>query len=211
MNAARFDALLFDFDGVLADTEPRHYQCWRAIVEPLGIRVDWEYYRENCVGVPDEVLARERFRLSRPAEQVERKRAAFRAALEAAPPFLPATLELVGRLAAAYSLAVVSSSARSEVEPPLMRAGIRDCFRAMVTREDVAEPKPAAEPYRKAAALLGARRPLVIEDSEHGVASGRAAGFEVLRIATPEELAARVELRLREAGVGPGGHKRQVR
>ena len=49
--ASRFDALLFDFDGVLADTEKVHYECWSEILQPFGIAVSWEVYLRECVGM----------------------------------------------------------------------------------------------------------------------------------------------------------------
>ena len=51
-----FDAILFDFDGVLADTEPIHYACWREIMVPFGIELGWDFYRNNCIGVSDRLM-----------------------------------------------------------------------------------------------------------------------------------------------------------
>ena len=105
---------------------------------------------------------------------------------------------MIRELSKNYKLAVVSSSGRSEVERPIQKAGFRDCFGAMVCGREVANLKPAPDPYLKAAELLGSRKPLVIEDSDAGVASGLAAGFDVLRISTSdrvvEELLARLSV-----------------
>ncbi len=49
-------ALLFDFDGVLADTEPLHWQAWREIVQPFGIDLDWVTFRDTCIGVTDSAM-----------------------------------------------------------------------------------------------------------------------------------------------------------
>jgi HAD superfamily hydrolase (TIGR01509 family) len=117
--------------------------------------------------------------------------------MEAAEPFLPDTARLLEELFNVYRLAVVSSSYKSEVEPPLLRAGIRQYFQFLITGEDVRNFKPSPEPYLLAAARLGARRPLVIEDSDAGVASGRAAGFEVLRVSTVENVGREVREYLR--------------
>jgi HAD superfamily hydrolase (TIGR01509 family) len=73
-----------------------------------------------------------------------------------------------------------------------MHGGIRACFHELVCGKEVENLKPAPDPYLKAAELLGARQPLVIEDSESGVASARAAGFEVLRITDVEGVATAV-------------------
>ena len=191
-----WDALLFDFDGVLADTEPIHFSCWSELLAPFGIFFDWEFYQRNCVGISDRQMV-ERFAAARnpplPWEEIyphyQRKQGMFRDRLLANPPFLPETLALIRELAADYKLAVVSSSGRSEVELPIERAGVRDCFQAFVCGREVPNLKPAPDPYLKAAELLGARRPLVVEDSDAGVASGQAAGFEVLRVSKPDRVA----------------------
>ena len=74
----------------------------------------------------------------------------------------------------------------------LRRTGILEYFGALVFGDDVVKFKPHPEPYLMAAAKLEASRPLVVEDSETGAASGRAAGFEVLRIMRAEDLPGQV-------------------
>ena len=196
-----WDALLFDFDGVLADTEPVHYACWRQIVKPFGIQLDWTYYQKQCTGVSDRLMidrlaSGDPFKFEAIWSQYQAKQEMFRAELERTPPFLEESLALIRELHAGYRLAVVSSSARTEVEPPLARAGIRECFQSLVCGKEVQNLKPAPDPYLKAAEILGARRPLVIEDSDAGVASGLAAGFEVLRVMDARTMAAEVRRKL---------------
>jgi len=53
-----FDAILFDFDGVLLDSEPVHCACWAEVLAPLGVTVEWEYYRQHGVGVDDRGMLR---------------------------------------------------------------------------------------------------------------------------------------------------------
>ena len=185
---AKYDALLFDFDGVLADTERVHHRAWNQTLEPLGIQLDWPAYQKNFVGVADEVALRERLGLDDREGLVARKQALFRQGLEESQPFLADTVRLVEQLHGVYTLAVVSSSYKSEVEPPLIRGRIRPCFQLLITGEDVKHFKPSPEPYLLAAERMGARRPLVIEDSVAGVASGRAAGFEVLQVSRVEDV-----------------------
>ena len=174
-----------------------HHWAWNQTLEPLGIQLDWDAYRKNFVGVADEVALRERLHLIDKNGLVVRKQSLFRQKLAEAQPFLPATVSLVEELSKVYKLAVVSSSYRSEVEPPLIRAGMRPCFQLLTTGEDVQNFKPSPEPYLLAAERLGARRPLVIEDSDAGVASGRAAGFEVLRVSAVENVGREVREYLR--------------
>ena len=129
----KYDALLFDFDGVLADTERVHHRAWNQALEPLGIQLDWPSYQKNFVGVADEVALRERLHLHDQNGLVARKQALFRRGLEESQPFLEDTVRLLEEIQNIYTLAVVSSSYKSEVEPPLVRGGIRPCFQLLIT------------------------------------------------------------------------------
>jgi beta-phosphoglucomutase len=199
------DAILFDFDGVLVDSEPIHYDCWMEVLGPFGLRVDWDTYVRTCVGISDRTML-ERFAAENPTPldveqlfaQYPVKKALFRDRMLAANPFLPATLALIAETASRLPLAVVSSSGRTEVEPPIVHAGIRHHFQALVCGLEAGKLKPEPDPYLKAAELLHARNPLVVEDSDAGVAAGRAAGFEVLRINHPSELADELRKRLEQ-------------
>jgi beta-phosphoglucomutase len=190
-----YDALLFDFDGVLADTELVHYACWRDVLVPFGMEIEWPWYQANCVGIADHVLA-PCFGVGDPVALVTEKQQRFRDALTLSPPFLPETADLIRELAVSYRLAVVSSSFRTEVVPPLERAELDRYFAAILCGDDVAHLKPAPDPYLKAAEMLQAKRPLVIEDSDAGVASGQAAGFDVVRISGPARLSEELRRRL---------------
>jgi len=191
-----YDAILFDFDGVLADTEPVHYACWKEVLAPFGIHFDWPFYQERCIGISDRQMV-ERLAAERipplPLDEVMpayySKLGIFRAKIEAIPPFLPDTVALVRELCSIYDLAVVSSSGRPEVEEPIERGGFRDCFQAFVCGREVENLKPAPDPYLRAAELLSAKRPLVVEDSDAGVASAKAAGYDVLRVSSAENVA----------------------
>jgi len=195
----RFDAILFDFDGVLADTEPVHFACWAEVLAPFGITFEWDYYQEHCVGVDD----REALRLMaatapQPCNWEElfarypTKKELFRARTLASPPFDPALGALLESLHERYKLAVVTSSARTEIDPLLTAGGLRRHFDALVCGREAGPHKPAPEPYLLAAKLLGASAPLVVEDSAPGIASGRAAGFEVLAIDRVTDMPARL-------------------
>lgn len=191
----RYEAILFDFDGVLLDSEPIHFACWHEVLLPLGIELDWETYRTHCIGVADRdmaeflaTLAPEPISPERIFAEYPRKSLQYVSRVAAQPPFPDATRRLLEQLSRRFKLAVVSSSGRSEVEPLLVAGGLRSFFEAVVCGEDVTRHKPDPEPYLLAARLLKVARALVVEDSEPGAASGRAAGFDVLRIASPEEL-----------------------
>lgn len=189
-----FDAILFDFDGVLLDSEPLHCACWAEVLEPAGAKLDWDTYEARYVGMDDRQMLRMIAAETDPPldwqtlwAQFPAKKECFRRKM-LEPSFPPALPDLLEKLSAEFKLAVVSSSSHIEVEPPLEARGLRRYFQAVVCGEDVEHHKPAPDPYLLAARLLGARTPLVVEDSEPGLASGRAAGFEVLPVARAAEM-----------------------
>ena len=198
----RYEAVLFDFDGVLADTEPLHFEAWRDALSPLGIRLDWDFYRSQCIGIcDDELLELLATQSNRPQttlrlrQQMPVKQRLFLAKAEAAPPVPEQVISMIKDLIS-YRLAVVTSTSRLEVEPVLRAAGILESFQCVICAEDVARHKPDPEPYLEAARRLGIKHGLVVEDSVAGEAAAKAAGFEVLRVASVAEVPRRVRERL---------------
>jgi beta-phosphoglucomutase len=185
----RYEAILFDFDGVLMDSEPVHYACWMEALAPLGVHLDWDTYAARCIGASEPATMELFAALSDPPLELAAvqarypiKKELFRARMAVEPPFAPGVREFVARLAGRYKLAVVTSSARQEIEPLIEGGGIRPHFGAVVCAEDVSRHKPAPDPYLLAARLLDARSALVAEDSDAGMESARAAGFDAVRI-----------------------------
>ena len=198
-----FDSILFDFDGVLADTEPVHCACWAEVLATVGIPLTWEFYRRQCVGIDDRDMLRMLAAQSGPPRNWDdlwklypAKKQLFMARMTTNPPFDPSLAGFLRSLNGGYKMAVVSSSSSTEIEPILAAGGLRPCFATIVGAESVKRYKPAPDPYLLAAERLGSRAPLVVEDSEAGIASGRAAGFEVLQIHHPAELPEMVARRL---------------
>ncbi len=186
-----YDSVLFDFDGVLADTEPIHWSCWADTLAPLSIELTWDTYRANCIGVADRDMVVFLASLATHPVNVDSLRPHYATKKELF------RHRIVIRSLTDYRLAVVTSSGRLEVEPVLERAGIRPHLSAIVFGEDVPRHKPAPDPYLLAAERLGAVRPLVVEDSNAGVASARAAGFDVVQVGSPAEVASVVRSKLK--------------
>lgn len=185
---ARYEAVLFDFDGVIADSEPLHHSCWAEVLAPLGVDVDWETYRKHGIGLADRELVQFFCTRADPPVPLEhgfahysRKQVLFQQRMLEAPPVSTEALDFIRSLCS-YRLGLVTSCVRCEVEPVVRRLGILDCFGTAIYAEDVRHHKPAPDPYLEAAARLGVKRALVVEDSAAGVASGRAAGFDVVQI-----------------------------
>jgi HAD superfamily hydrolase (TIGR01509 family) len=206
-----FDAILFDFDGVLADTEPLHWACWAEVLAHVGVTLEWEFYRDYCIGIDDREMIRMMATRANPPQKWEdlwalypSKKELFRERTILHPPFARGVGALLAGLHADYKLAVVSSSSCSEIEPLLVAARLRPYFGTIVGGESVKRQKPDPEPYLMAARRLDAKRPLVVEDSEAGLASGRAAGFEVLRIESAAAMPDLVTRRLIATATGTG-------
>jgi len=198
-----FDAILFDFDGVLADTEPVHCACWAEVLAAVGVTLEWEFYRAHCIGIDDRDMLRVMAGQSDPPRDWEdlwtlypAKKQLFQARMTARPPFPAGLAGFLEGLNGRYKMAVVSSSSCSEIEPILAAGGLRRFFGTIVGAESVKRHKPAPDPYLVAAERLQVHAPLVVEDSAPGIASGRAAGFEVLEIKNPSHLAEGVVRRL---------------
>src|SRR5262249_35690157 len=187
-------AIFFDFDGVLLDTEPVHCACWAEMLASTGIALTWEYYRDFCIGIDDRDMLRTMARQADPPREWESlwalypdKKRLFQTRMTQ-PPFEAALSAMLPDLGREYRMAVVSSSAASEIEPLLVAGGIRQHFDTIVGGEMVKRHKPSPEPYLMAAERLGVQHALVLEDSAAGIASGRAAGFEVIEVKHPRDV-----------------------
>jgi HAD superfamily hydrolase (TIGR01509 family) len=198
-----YDAILFDFDGVLADTEPLHFRCWGQVLSDFGVRLPWDYYAEHCIGASEHDTLRSFLTLATPPIEFEalwaqypRKKDLFREMIAVDVPLAAGAQELLHQLRGNFRMAVVSSSNRREVEPALQVAGVRQYFDALVCGSEVPRLKPAPDPYLRAAELLQSTRPLVVEDSAAGVASAQAAGFDFVRVASVAEMAPAVRAKI---------------
>jgi beta-phosphoglucomutase len=200
---AAYEAILFDFDGVLVDSEPLHFACWHEILAPLGVNLDWETYLGRCRGKSDKDLLEVLCSLSDPPldlnlllELYPRKKERFRQAILEGKPITEEVCALLESLAG-YRLALVSSNCRVEIEPVLAAARVEHYFNVVVCREDAPRPKPAPDPYRRAAELLGVSTALVVEDTAIGAASGKAAGFDVVVVPSVQEMPGLVRMALK--------------
>ncbi len=186
-------AVLFDFDGVIVNSEPLHFRAMRDSLLPEGISIDEDEYAASYLAYDDREALR--IALERHGRTAGRDRVAAVAARKAAlfdgmiagVPFFPGARELVRALAAEMPLAIASGALRGEIERILAAAQLRDAFQVIVGADDVGSGKPHPEPYLTALARLGraelaASDCLVIEDSVAGIAAGRAAGMKVLGV-----------------------------
>lgn len=192
------EAVLFDFDGVLVDTEPMHFAAFREVLEPLGMGFAWEEYVETYMGFDDRDAFREAFRAkgrnldgAQLAELVAAKSEAFLRGLRGGVGACPGAITLVGSLhSAGLPLALCSGALRPDIDPILAGLSIDRCFEVIVSAEDVRRSKPDPESYALAFRRLSALHPsltvprasIAVEDTPAGIRSARGAGLRVLAV-----------------------------
>ena len=186
-------AIVFDFDGVLADSEMLHLRVYRELLEPSGVTISTEQYCERYLGSDDEgVFAQVAidYGLLLGDEEIElliaEKARRFEALVSSGGVFYPTAAACVRRLGATWPLGIASGARRGEIELMLRGAGLSDAFAFIVAAGETDRGKPAPDPYVRAAELHGAAPAacVAIEDSHAGLESARTAGMRTIGIAT---------------------------
>lgn len=194
------DAAIFDFDGVVVDSEPVHFARFRDVLATIGLELTEADYYDKYLGYDDHdcllISAGDRgVELSElqiadlTAAKTKLVQQTFRESIQA----LPGAVALIRAIhAASVPLAICSGALRDEIILASRTIGVLDCFQIIVAAKDVARGKPDPEGYLAARAqLAGAggkdlrpQRCLVVEDSPAGIEAGKAAGMKVLAVAT---------------------------
>ena len=176
--------VIFDFDGVLVDSEPLHVRAFQDVLAVYGRTLtDEEYYTNYIVYSDREVLER-----WLPAGEIlEAALAAkvrrYQELMERGLPVFQDGLTLLAR-ADGWRVGLATGSMRCEVERVLQWLRIRDRFAAIVTREDCEKGKPDPEPFLRAARGLDLhpRQCVVIEDTPGGIQAAKAAGMACVAV-----------------------------
>jgi HAD superfamily hydrolase (TIGR01509 family) len=181
------EAVVFDLDGLLIETEEIWDEVREGLAHERGGRwspsaqremmgmssAEWSVYMHDVVGLPESPEEINELVVARMAER-------YREEL----PLLPGAVEAVRGLAERWPLAVASSSNRPLIDLVLELSGLRPCFRATVSSEEVARGKPAPDVYLEAARRLEVTpaEAAAIEDSDAGLRAASAAGMRVVAI-----------------------------
>lgn len=185
-------AVIFDMDGVLVDSEPLHFATTNAVLARRGASIDRGFY-DRRLGLPELQFFRDvvqHLQLREAPETLARERIQASMAALAGPELLPmeGALECLLLLRAdGRRLALASSAAREQVALVADRFALRTVLSALVSVEEVARGKPAPDLFLEAARRLDvpAAECLVVEDAVAGVQAARAAGMRALALPAP--------------------------
>jgi HAD superfamily hydrolase (TIGR01509 family) len=176
-------ALLLDFNGTLSDDEPLLLSIFQELFAELGKPITEAEYFDLLAGLSDPEVVEKWLGEPDPgvvARKIERYRELSADGSTVSPEARRAVLDAAARVA----VAVVSGSARSEIEPVLEAAGISGSISFVVSAENVEHGKPAPDGYLRALALLGidAHEAVAVEDSDVGIAAANAAGIRCVAV-----------------------------
>jgi beta-phosphoglucomutase len=190
-------AIVFDFDGVIANSEPLHLLAFQQALAEDGVELSATDYYSRYLGYDDvgmfEALGRDRgmaMQSARVAELVARKGDRMQDLMRSGSVLFPGALEFIREAAAAVPIAIASGALRHEIDEIIDAAGVADLFATIVAAGDTPESKPSPAPYRLAfeqlrertGRALDPRRSVAIEDSRWGLESARGAGLRVVGV-----------------------------
>ncbi|HEV8397767.1 MAG TPA: HAD family phosphatase [Vicinamibacterales bacterium] len=190
-------AVIFDFDGVIADSEPLHFRAFQQALAEDGLELTPKEYYARYLGY-DDVGAFQAFGedhgeamdAARLAALVARKGVKLQAMLSGGSVLFPGAVEFVRAAASAVPIAIASGALRHEIEEVIAVAGVGDLFAAIVASGDTPQSKPSPAPYRLAferlqdasGTTLDPGRCVAIEDSRWGLESARGAGLRCVGV-----------------------------
>lgn len=195
----KLQAVVFDFDGIIVDSEPLHHRAFCRVLEPLNLPLSWGRYYEHYLGFDDRDVLRHRFKeegihLDEPTMRklmAEKARVLVEIIRSEGVKAYPGVVELVHALSGQLPVALCSGALASDIDPVLDILKLEKCFSARITADQVHVSKPDPESYRCVfAALCGkfpervtdASRCLAIEDTPAGIDAARGAGLRVLAV-----------------------------
>jgi beta-phosphoglucomutase len=211
-------AIVFDFDGVIADSERLHLRSYQEILEPEGITMSTEDYFNRYLGYDDvgvfKAVGRD-YNVAmdehRVAELIARKGQRYESLTAAGEILFPGAADFIrAAVAAAVPIAIASGALTHEIEDVLERAGLLPLFPVIVGADQTEHSKPHPEPYQAAFARLRAhtgrdlmaRRTVAIEDSRWGLVSARDAELRCVAVTnTYSEAELRADAELVVAGL----------
>jgi len=185
---SKLEAVIWDMDGVIADTAPYHFMAWRETLRKRGVKYTEEDFKRNF-GQRNDTIIRDNLHENLSPDEMDalanEKEESYRRKVSGNIEPLPGAVELMRLLAGrGVKMAVASSAPLENIQMITGGLGIRDCFQSIVWGREVAEGKPSPLCFLLAAEKLGAepRNCLVIEDAVAGVTAAESAGMKCLAV-----------------------------
>jgi beta-phosphoglucomutase family hydrolase len=184
----QFEAVIFDMDGVIVDSEPHHERAFREVFQELGYGETHGIHFPDYYGKSDRVVWVDFMERHKPAQTLDQlaewKHRRFLEMIRAEEPIFEELPQLVQRLSGRYKLALASGSSHPTIDAILAMKNLRQYFPVVVSAQDVSRGKPAPDIFLRAAESLKVEPSCcwVIEDSEAGVEAARAAGMAAIGI-----------------------------
>jgi HAD superfamily hydrolase (TIGR01509 family) len=184
----QIQAIIFDMDGVIVDSESRHERAFLEVVREIGYAEKFDLRIADYIGRSDQALWVDFVAKHKPpqplTELLAMKRERMVAIIQRERPVFDGLPDLIEKLSARYALGLASGSERAVVEEVLRLENLGRFFQAVVSGSEIQRGKPAPDIFLRAAELLHVepQRCCVVEDSKPGVAAGLAAGMEVIAI-----------------------------
>ena len=190
-------AIIFDFDGVIADSERLHLRAYQEILAPEGVTLSERDYYDRYLGYDDVGVFRELGKdrgiamdQGRLATLIERKGQRYDELAAAGEMLYPGAADFIRAAAAQVPIGIASGALTHEIEEILERAGLLSLFPVIVGADQTARSKPHPEPYVTAFARLKAHagrelepwRTVAIEDSKWGLVSARGADLRLVAV-----------------------------
>ena len=214
---AALQAIVFDFDGVIADSEPQHLRAFQQTLAEDGIELSAADYYSRYLGYDDvglmQALAADRgiaMNDRRIATLVARKGEKLQEIVHGGPAVFPGAVEFIRSAAAEVPIAIASGAMMHEIVEFIGAAGIEDLFMAIVAAGDTPQSKPSPAPYllaferlrQRSGRDLDARRSVAIEDSRWGIESAQGAGLRCVGVTSSYPAADLQGAELVVAGLG---------
>jgi beta-phosphoglucomutase len=191
-------AVIFDFDGVIADSEPCHFVATNKVLEQFGIQIDRDDYYSSFLGFTDAQMFEEigkRFETNfnnMPIETlIVQKGIVFEQIIRHAEHLIKGIPQFIKMLKnGGLKIGIYSGASRDDIDLMLEGSDFADCFDVIVCADDVEKGKPDPEGYIKALSLINEKyksaiqpaQCIVIEDSQWGIAAAKKAGMKIIGV-----------------------------
>ncbi len=197
MTPRALQAIIFDFDGVIADSERLHLRAYQDVLDAEGVTLSSDAYYDRYLGYDDvgvfKAIGKDHgipMNDARVDSLIQRKGERYEALTSAGEMLFPGAADFIRTAAAAVPIAIASGALTHEIEDVLERAGLRTLFAVIVGADQTERSKPDPEPYRTALDKLRAHsgrdliawRSVAIEDSKWGLHSARGADLRCVAV-----------------------------